>query len=88
MPGYRRRHCQERIYITFINNSKCNYVVFNYVVFQGKSGFVDDSYDDVSNGDVEQQRFMGKPNLRMIFSRIREQVISEFSFFPISPCPI
>ena len=49
---------------------------------------MDDSYDDVSNGDVEQQRFMDKPNLRMLVSRIREQVVSELCFSLISPCPI
>lgn len=56
-----------------------------YVVFQGKSSFVDDLYDGVIYGDVEQQRFMDKPNLRMLVSRIREQVVSEFSFSLISP---
>lgn len=39
----------------------------------GKSSFVDDLYDGVIYGDVEQQRFMDKPNLRMLVSRIREQ---------------
>ena len=46
---------------------------------------MDDLYDGVIYGDVEQQRFMDKPNLRMLVSRIREQVVSEFSFSLISP---
>lgn len=42
---------------------------------------MDDPYDDVICGDVVRQRFMDKPNLRMIVSRIREQVVSGLDFF-------
>ncbi|RVW31612.1 ATP-dependent DNA helicase Q-like SIM [Vitis vinifera] len=61
--------CRAKTLVEYFGEDFCHQSCILY----GKSSFVDDLYDDVIYGDVEQQRFMDKLNLRMLVSRIREQ---------------